>query len=364
MTVYYNDALPSKIYYSLEKSGFISTADTDVFNNSEIVYEDSSYNDTYVISGVGATTFDISVGESPEQLSYIKTSADLSYTTKSYAASGGVGSLALTFGGANYKKLPEFVSIASTTGINADIIPVSKTVGRIKEFTINDQGFDFSADKTLNPEVYISPNITVVDRNEIKSVEIIDGGKGYTSPPDLSLVNPETGTKYDTGLIKAKIQGSAISEIEILETPVGLNEVTNIIFAENGDNGIGINSCFSNTAGIVTCFLATPISGFTVNPFAVGDKIFVEGIVNIDDDNANTPGDGFNSSENNYNFYNVIAYSNTNPAKLVFDASQFVTANPGIAVTSQNSFASIVKKDNYPIFKAVSYTHLTLPTKA
>ena len=351
MTVYYNDALPSKIYYSLEKSGFISTADTDVFNNSEIVYEDSSYNDTYVISGVGATTFDISVGESPEQLSYIKTSADLSYTTKSYAASGGVGSLALTFGGANYKKLPEFVSIASTTGINADIIPVSKTVGRIKEFTINDQGFDFSADKTLNPEVYISPNITVVDRNEIKSVEIIDGGKGYTSPPDLSLVNPETGTKYDTGLIKAKIQGSAISEIEILETPVGLNEVTNIIFAENGDNGIGINSCFSNTAGIVTCFLATPISGFTVNPFAVGDKIFVEGIVNIDDDNANTPGDGFNSSENNYNFYNVIAYSNTNPAKLVFDASQFVTANPGIAVTSQNSFASIVKKDNYPIFK-------------
>ena len=28
VTVYYNDALPSKIYYSLEKSGFISTADT------------------------------------------------------------------------------------------------------------------------------------------------------------------------------------------------------------------------------------------------------------------------------------------------------------------------------------------------
>ena len=80
----------------------------------------------------------------------------ISYTTKSYAAEGGVGSLNLTFGGANYKKLPEFVSIASTNGINADIIPVSETVGRINEFTINDQGFDFSADKTLNPEVYIT----------------------------------------------------------------------------------------------------------------------------------------------------------------------------------------------------------------
>ena len=345
-TVYYDDALPSKIYYSLEKAGFISTADTDVKNYSEITFEDSSYNDSYIISGVGATTFSISVSESPEQLSYVKTTADISYTTKSYAAEGGVGSLKLSFGGANYKKLPEFVSIASTNGINADIIPVSETVGRIKEFTINDQGFDFSADKTLNPEVYISPNITVVDRNEIVGIEILDGGKGYSSPPDLSLVNPETGTKYETGVLKAKIQGAAISEIEILETPVGLNEVTNLVFAENNDNGIGINSCFTNTTGIVTCFLATPISGFTAAPFAVGDKIFVEGIVNI----LNL-GDGFNSADNKYNFYDVIAYSNTNPAKLVFDASQFVTTNPGIAVTSQNSFASVIKKTNYPVFK-------------
>ena len=345
-TLYYNDLLPTKLYYSLEKAGFISTADTDVKNYSEIKFEDSSYNGSYKISGVGNTTFTISVSQRPEQFSYTKTSSDISYTTKSYAAEGGVASLNLTFGGANYKKLPEFVSIASTNGINADIIPVSKTVGKINEFTINDQGFDFSADKTLNPEVFISPNITVVDRNEVESITILDGGRGYTSPPDLSLVNPEDGTRYDTGVLKAKIQGSSIDEIEIIETPVGLNEVTNLVFAENGDNGIGINSCFSNTAGIVTCFLATPIVGFTGIPFAVGDKVFVEGIVNILNE-----GDGFNSADNKYNFFDVIAYSNTNPAKLVFDASQFVSANPGIAVTSQNSFASIIKKSNYPIFK-------------
>ena len=47
----------------------------------------------------------------------------------------------------------------------------------------------------------------------------------------------------------------------------------------------------------------------------------------------------------------MIAYSNTNPAKLVFDASQFVTTNPGIAVTAQNSFASVIKKTNYPVFR-------------
>ena len=351
VTLNYHDNLPSKVYYSLEKAGFISTADKDVANYSEISFVNSVYNGAYTISGVGATTFNISISDSPESLSYIKTTCDLSYTTKSYSADGGIASLNLTFGGDNYKRLPEFVSIASTSGVNADIIPVSTTIGRINEFTINDQGFDFSADKTLNPEVYISPNITVVDRNEVKSIEIVDGGKGYTSPPNLSLVNPTTGIKYDTGVLKAKIQGSSINEIEIIETPVGLDEITNVVFAENGDNGIGINSCFSNTAGIVTCFLATPIIGFLAAPFTSGDKIFVEGISNINDD-----GDGFNSSDNKYNFYDVISYSNTNPAQLVFDASQFVSSNPGIAVTSQNSFASIIKKDNYPIFKVTQGT--------
>ena len=346
VTLNYNKDLPSKVYYSLEKSGYISTSDVDVENYSEISFEDSAYNGTYTVSGVGTTTFDISISKSPESLSYVKTTCDLSYTTKSYSANGGVASINLTFGGNNYKKLPEFVSIASTDGINVDIIPVSNTIGRINEFTINDQGFDFSADKTLNPEVYISPNITVTDRNEVESIEIVSGGKGYTSPPNLVLVNPETGIKYNSGVLKAKIQGSSIDQIEIIDTPVGLDEITNVVFAENGDNGIGINSCFSNTTGIVTCFLATPVIGFLASPFTVGDKVFVEGIVNILGE-----GDGFNSPDNKYKFFDVISYTNTNPAKLVFDASKFVSTNPGIAVTSQNSFASIIKKDNYPTFK-------------
>ena len=59
----------------------------------------------------------------------------------------------ITFGGANYKKLPKFVSIASTAGINADIIPTSTTLGRINQITIEDAGFDFSSDKTLSPQV-------------------------------------------------------------------------------------------------------------------------------------------------------------------------------------------------------------------
>ena len=103
---------------------------------------------------------------------------------------GGVDKLEITFGGASYKRLPKFVSIASTAGINADVIPTSTTLGRINQVTIQDAGFDFSADKTLSPEVYISPNITVVNRNTISGITITSGGSGFTSPPDLVLVNP------------------------------------------------------------------------------------------------------------------------------------------------------------------------------
>ena len=79
-------------------------------------------------------------------------------------------------------------------------------------------------------------------------------------------------------------------------------------------------------------FQLQSISGFTAAPFAVGDKVFVEGIVNI-----LSEGDGFNSADNKYNFYDVIGYTNSNPAKLVFDASQFVTTNPALQLLLNSS---------------------------
>ena len=44
MTLNYFEDNPSKLYYNVQKSGYISTSDTiDVFNPSEIKYKDSVY---------------------------------------------------------------------------------------------------------------------------------------------------------------------------------------------------------------------------------------------------------------------------------------------------------------------------------
>ena len=348
VTLNYSDNLPSKLFYTLEKSGFIGTSDTEVKNRSQITFVDSVYNGSYTISGIGSTTFQISLKEDPESSEYYQsTTSLLKYSTTSPNAKGGVDSMRITSSGSNYKKLPKFVSIASTDGSNADIIPVSTNIGRINEVTINDPGFNFSVDRTLSPEVYISPNLTLINRNTITRIDVVSGGSGYTTPPDLIIVNPETGNVYDTGILEASIQGSSISSINIIQSPKGLSETENTIYTINNTNGVGINSCISSPSGIITCVLATPILGFTTDAFLVGDEVFVEGIRKI-----GTNGSGFNSEDYDYNFFPVTAYRNTNPAEVEFDISEYAT-NAGIAVTDQNSFASLVRKVNYPVFDVI-----------
>ena len=348
LTLNYSPNLPTKLFYGLEKSGYISTADRTVQNGYEILYVDSTYTGSYAISGVANTTFVISLNAVPETLAYNQNDTSiLKYSTSSATARGGVDSMRITDPGINYKKLPEFVSIASTTGENADITAKSSDIGRINEVIINDQGFDFSADRTLDPEAYVSPTINVINTNTITDIEIISGGSNYTSNPDLVIVNPETGTAYTNGILESSIQGSSVSSISIIESPRGLSEVKSKIFAINNSNGVGISSCISSTVGLVTCILVTPIAGFSSSPFTVGEEIYVEGIKKF-----GSSGDGFNSEDHGYKFFKVSAFKNTNPAELEFSVSEY-TSNAGIAVTDQNSFASIISKDDYPEFNVV-----------
>ena len=76
--------MPMKIYYALEKSGYISTTDTDVVNYNEISFVDSSYSGEFKIFNKTADTFDISPRKVPEFLSYKDTDCDkIEYSTRS-----------------------------------------------------------------------------------------------------------------------------------------------------------------------------------------------------------------------------------------------------------------------------------------
>ena len=70
ITLKFDKTNPEKIFYTLEKTGFISTSDPDVKNASQISYVDSEYSGKYVAFGVTTGGFNISLNDVPEQGSY------------------------------------------------------------------------------------------------------------------------------------------------------------------------------------------------------------------------------------------------------------------------------------------------------
>ena len=70
------------------------------------------------------------------------------------------------------KKLPTFVSIGSSDGKNAEILPQSTDISKIDNVRILDPGFEYSSDKTLRPEAFVSPIISVVNSNTITAIDV------------------------------------------------------------------------------------------------------------------------------------------------------------------------------------------------
>ena len=345
LTLSYTNDLPTKLYYSLETAGYISTSDKEVKNNSEISFVDSGYNGTYTIASVAATTFVVALNKAPERNELFQSEHDyLEYSTNSSTATGGVSKLKTIFSGYNYKSLPKFITFPTSSGENALLVPQSENVGKINKTRILNTGFEYSSDKTLSPEASISPVISIKRSNTIESVEIVDGGKNYSSAPDLIIVDPATGKVVNDSSLTCSLTSNSISKVDLLSQPYGLNSVKQRIVAINNSNGVAISSIRSSPAGIVTCVLSTPILGFSTNVFSVGEQIFIEG---IEKDSAD--GTGFNSEDYGYNFFTVSSYLNTNPAQVEFSLSG-ITTNAGLAKTDQGGYATIIARKNYPTF--------------
>lgn len=346
----YDSSLPTKLYYSLEKTGNISTSDTSVDNYSEILFTNSVYDSdfNYNIFGVGSTTFSFSLSRIPEKLSYSRIECEtLEYSTGSLSAKGPINKINIISGGTDYKKLPVFKKSNSVSGKDAYLIPKSNTIGNIKEFRITNEGFEYSSDRTLQPFAYISPLITIENSDTIGVVTVTNGGTNYINSPTIVIVNTITGKKIDSGVLEAKLTDNTISSVNILQSPKGLPSTSVKLSSTNNTNGVSVQSVESSSGGIFTCYITTPILGYSIPPFSIGDKVFIEGIVK-----TGTTGTGFNSEDYGYEFFTVSNYQQTNPDKITINVSK-LTSNTGVANEIQDSFATIVHSNNYPSFEIV-----------
>jgi len=351
LTIKYSNTIPSPLFYGLEKLGLVINADKEITNYSQINFVNSIYNGSYIISGVGTTTFSVSLSKIPEKYSYIQSECkELRYTTSSLTASGGISKLTVISSGSNFKSLPIFKNISSLNGNGAYIVPKSSIIGRVNKVRIVNEGFEYSSDKTLKPESEVSKFLQIDNANTLLTVNIDYGGKNYTSAPNLVIVNPNTGTIIDSGILTPIVNGTSISRVIINPNPSGLPEASVKIRAINNTNGIGIQTVYSSaSSGIITCILITPLNGFSPEPFAQNDDIFVEGIKKY-----GSNGNGFNSSDYGYNFFKVKQYLNAgtqSPRQIEFEVP---SSNPGIADTVLGGlYGNIVNYKNYPVFTSV-----------
>ena len=349
---------PNVLYYGITKGGYISTADNEVQNHSQILFLDSVYNGEYKISGVTSETFNFSP-RLPEFLTYNDTDCEkIEYSTKSTNVKGGISKLKILSKGFNYKQLPLFKEVISDEGVDANIIAESKNIGKIENVRVVDIGYEYSADKTLQPEVFIPSILNVDNLDTISRIDVKNGGSDYTTAPNLIIFNPASNTVVDTSSLQADVPNQTISNVQLVAPINGLDSVQHKIFSINNSNGIGINSIQSSSGGIVTCFMQTPFNGFVdPQPFEVGDEIFVEGIQRIGEAGGLTAqgggtvgevsGEGFNSENHNYSFFKVVEYIPGSNTILKFSVAG-VTTNPGFAKTFQSGYATIINRKNYP----------------
>ena len=366
ITIINSASIPDRLYYGLSKGGFISTADTDVQNSSEILFIDSIYSGEYKISGVTSETFNISP-KVPELLRYADTDCELlEYSTKSKNVNGAIKQFKIISSGFNYKKLPQFNQVVSANGINANIKVSSNSVGRINKVRIVDMGYEYSSDKTLSPEAFIPPIVGIDNLDSVNQVEVISGGNNYSSPPNLLVFNPATNTVVDDSSLQPIAPNQTIVDVEVIAPINGLDSINHRVVAFNNSNGVGINSVITApypNAGVITCFIETPTNGFVTEPFAIGDEVFVEGLLRVGEagigntqggitTNTTVTGDGFNSEDHNYEFFDVQDYIKGTPSQLVFSIAGFTT-NPGIAKTFQSGYATLINKKNYPDIRPI-----------
>ena len=363
LSVQYSASTPGRLYYGLTKGGFISTADTEVSNYSQIRFVNSEYNGEYKISNVTANSFDFSP-QVPEFTTYTSDDCEkLEYSTKSTSVTGAIKDFDILSSGFNYKKLPLFESVTSETGNNANLVPYSSSVGRIKKVRIADIGYEYSSDKTLSPEAFISPLLKLDNLDVISSVTIVSGGKNYVSTPKLIVYNPVSNEIVDDLSLIPFTPNQTVSKVDIVSPISGLDSVVHKIISIDNTNGIGINSVQTSKSGVVTCFLETPINNFDVQPFAIGDQVFVEGIQRIGETgigatqggistNTTIDGDGYNSENYNYQYFDVIDYIAGTQCILKFNTAG-VTTNPGIAKTFQSGYASIINSKDLPVIQPI-----------
>lgn len=310
---------------------------------------DSVYDNIYTVTGIPSTTqFNIELIGNPRLLSYDSSNSLPKYTTSALTGIGSISNVSILNSGLSFKFPTGLATAKSATGTGAIFgYELTKEPGGSNDITTVNYQFDFSSDPTYKINLDIPSIVSVKSNNKIESIEVIDPGKGYVSPPKIRVLNQPKIYSI------ANLFGNSVGSVDLIskDNSVLLENDEVVVYGDFHSNGIEvINVTVENDNQTVNLFLREPNNGFDVFPFAVDDEIYVDGI-------AITPdtGSGFNSKDYDFRYFKVTRITTT-PGNVSIRYN--IT---GLGVTtgvfdSISSYSRVIKKEDLAKFKAILNT--------
>ena len=328
------------------KKGIVLT-DPEVIEGNKLRFVDSSLTGQKVITGIGTTVFKYTVTKKPEILELTKNNSTSEYKTNSKTAFGGISRLLLKSRGSSLISLPKFLGALTDNGSGALLRAKSSSIGKINKVKTTDIGFNYSADKTLSPEGSIPTNLEIERFAILKRIGITSAGLNYTQAPELILIDGSTN-KPDPDVDLTYELGDG--DVTINKNTKGLVEVPPRIIPIHNSNAIGFSSLtYDDGTKDVTFISKIGYSNLENWPFAVGDKVLVEGVsIGI-----GSTGTGFNSNNYQYNLFEIksmdpnIGGSN---GSIVVNYESVLNGNYPGNIDSLNSSIRITAEKTFPIF--------------
>ena len=351
--------VPEKLFYkftpvnvdSIDDTKKSIAIDTEVPSNNEINVNESIYQGTVTVTGIGTTsTFTYSVGETPENTSYVSTNSNLSYKTDSSTAYGGIGDIKITYKGDNYENV---IGVSTVVGVSTNSIrggailePSSENIGRILDVELEGIGFDYPTDNTLRPTLNLPEVLQVEPLASFREIGISSAGRNYSLAPSLVVIDGFTQKQIKDVDIRYSLGDT---KVRILNNTSGMYNTPPRIVPTSNSNGVTIKTMtFDDTTKEVTVGFNTSFS--TTAPFAVGDKVLIENT----SVGVGTTGLGYNSANYDYTLFTldkVFIPVGGSIGIVTFSLSGLVPEGqyPGNFDTNNSAGIMVAEKD-FPIF--------------
>jgi hypothetical protein len=338
-----NQEYPQELYYTLN-SDINSplpekqvSLDTDVISGGKIILLENLYDGRYSVIPTSDISFRLNLKNKPRYLGSIIPN-NATYSTTSKTAKGPIKTIKVNEKGKFHNKIPKITSILTSSGSGELLNTVSSTIGKVDTLERVKDGFDYPTDSTLLPKLSI-PTIAILNKvSNVKSVDVLYGGKNYNTPPNLKAIG------NNVLQLTTELKGNSVSKVSIivndnsLDTPLPIVPVNN----SNGFDIIQITNISPTQNSIQIDTTSYPLlSG--VFPFSVGDEIFIENC-NITSNAQNN----YNSKDYNYVFFKVISVD-VNTSTIIYD----VTGLPGTfgSYTLANGYGTVVNRKDMATFK-------------